>query len=139
MNYLLDTNVVSEGRKPRPNPNVVAWITAVPRTSLFVNALVIGELRRGIELLYYRREIQRATILEHWLQNLLNEYEDRILPVTVDIAEEWARMNVPDLLPVADGLLAATAKVHRMTLVTRDTGRLAQYGVTILNPFEPTH
>lgn len=138
MNYLLDTNVVSEGRKARPNPNVVEWMTSVPRTSLFVNVLVIGELRFGVESLY-RRDLQRATALEHWLQDLLNEYADRILPVTVEIAEEWGRMNVPDRFPVIDGLLAATAKVHRMTLVTRDTGRLDQYGVTILNPFKSIH
>jgi toxin FitB len=62
---------------------------------------------------------------------------DRILPVTLEIAEEWGRMNVPDKLPIVDGMLAATAKVHGMTLVTRDTGRLALHGVTLLNPFEP--
>jgi predicted nucleic acid-binding protein len=136
MNYLLDTNVVSEGRKPRADPNVAAWMRSVPRTSMFVSALVIGELRRGIELLY-RRDRQRATALNRWLQELLHEYDNRILPVTVEIAEEWGRMNVPDRLPAVDGLLAATATIHRMTLVTRDTGRLEHYGVNILNPFEP--
>ena len=84
----------------------------------------------------YRRDLQRATALDQWLQELLNEYADRILPVTVEIAQEWGRINVTDLLPAVDAILAATAKIHRMTLVTRDTGRLAQYGVTILNPFE---
>ncbi|HYI13879.1 MAG TPA: type II toxin-antitoxin system VapC family toxin [Thermomicrobiales bacterium] len=136
MNYLLDTNVVSEGRKPRPDPNVVAWLTSVSSSDMFVSTMVIGELRRGVEMLH-RRDLQRATALDQWLQELLNEYADRILPVTVEIAQEWGRMNVPDLLPAVDAILAATAKIHRMTLVTRDTGRLAQYGVTILNPFEP--
>jgi toxin FitB len=138
MNFLLDTNVVSEGRKSRADPHVVTWLNSVPRNSLFTSALVIGELRRGVESLY-RRDRRQATSLEHWLQGMLNEYADRILPVTVEIAEEWGRMNVPDRLPAVDGLLAATAKIHRMTLVTRDTGGLAQYGVTLINPFEAIH
>lgn len=138
MNYLLDTNVVSEGRKLRPNPHVAEWMLSVPGNDLFVSALVIGELRRGVESLF-RRDRPRATALEHWLQGILNSYADRILPITVEIAEEWGRMNVPDQLPAVDGLLAASAKIHRMTLVTRDTGRLAQHGVAILNPFEPIH
>ena len=136
MNYLLDTNVVSETRKPRPDPNVVTWLTSVSRSDMFISAMVIGELRRGVEMLY-RRDRQRATALDQWLQGLVNEYADRILPVTVDIAQEWGRMNVPDLLPAVDAILAATAKVHGMTLVTRDTGRLALHGATLLNPFEP--
>jgi predicted nucleic acid-binding protein len=136
MTFLLDTNVVSETRKPRPDQNVVAWLTSVSRSDLFVSTMVIGELRRGVEMLY-RRDRQRAMALDQWLTDLLNEYAERVLPVTVEIAEEWGRMNVPDRLPAIDAILAATAKVHRMTLVTRDTGRLAQYGVMILNPFEP--
>lgn len=138
MNYLLDTNVVSEGQKPRPNSNVVHWLGSIPGSSLFISTLVIGELRQGVEMLY-RRDRQRATTLEHWLQAMLTAYADRMLPVTVEIAEEWGRMNVPDRLPTVDGLMAATAKVHRMTFVTRDVGRLSHYGVTILNPFEPLH
>lgn len=138
MNYLLDTNVVSEGRKSRPDPNVTMWMHSAPRNNLYVSALVIGELRRGVELLY-RRDRQRANALDFWLQGILNEYVDRILPVTAEIAEEWGRMGVPDPIPAVDGMIAATAKIHRMTLVTRDTGRLAQYGVTLFNPFEPSH
>ena len=136
MIYLLDTNVVSEARKPRPDLNVLAWLTAVSKSDMFISTMVIGEIRRGVEMLY-RRDRQRATALDQWLQSLLNEYADRILPVTVDIAQEWGRMNVPDLLLAVDAIIAATAKVHGMTLVTRDTGRLALHGVTILNPFEP--
>ena len=138
MNYLLDTNVMSESRKPRPNPNYMAWMDAAPGSSLFVSALVIGELRRRVELLH-RRDRRQAIILERWLQQFINEFTDRILPVTLDIAEEWGRMNVPDRLPAVDGLLAATAKIHRMTLVTRDTGRLADFGVTVINPFVPIY
>lgn len=138
MNFLLDTNVVSEGRKPRADPQVKEWMGSVPSSSLFVSALVIGELRHGVELLH-RRDPRQAVTLEGWLQEFINEFVDRILPVTVEIAEEWGRMNVPDRLPAVDGLLAATAKIHRMTLVTRDVGRLAQYGVAIINPCEPIH
>jgi predicted nucleic acid-binding protein len=138
MSYLLDTNVVSEGRRSRPDPNVVAWMSSVPRDSLFVSVLVIGELRRGVDLLY-RRDNQQGRALERWYQGILTAYADRILPVTYDIADEWGRMNVPDRLPAVDGLMAATARIHRLTFVTRDVGRLAQYGVDVLNPFEPFH
>ncbi len=136
MNFLLDTNVVSEGRKLRADPHVKEWMDSVPSSSLFVSALVIGELRYGVEPLH-RRERRQGVALEGWLQEFIREFIDRILPVTVEIAAEWGRMNVPDRLPAVAGLLAATAKIHRMTLVTRDTGRLDRYGVAIINPFEP--
>jgi predicted nucleic acid-binding protein len=113
-------------------------MSSVPRDSLFVSVLVIGELRRGVDLLY-RRDNQQGRALERWYQGILTAYADRILPVTYDIADEWGRMNVPDRLPAVDGLMAATARIHRLTFVTRDVGRLAQYGVDVLNPFEPFH
>lgn len=136
MTFLLDTNVVSETRKRRPSPNVMEWFSSVPRASVYLSVLVIGELRHGAELIR-RRDYQQSVALEGWLNSLLEASKDRILPVTLEIAEEWGRMSVPDKLPAVDGLLAATAKVHGMTLVTRDTGRLALHGVTVINPFEP--
>jgi len=98
--------------------------------------LVVGEIRRGVERLR-RRDPEQAAILETWLALLLRTYSDRVLPITADIAEEWGRMNVPDPISPIDGLMAATAKVRRFTLVTRNTAHFARTGVPLLNPFEP--
>jgi predicted nucleic acid-binding protein len=133
--YLLDTNVVSEVRKPHGNRSVRDWIAEVPNESTYLSVLVVGEIRTGIELLRHRDPRQTA-VLERWLINLRAEFASRILPITADIAEEWARMNVPNPVPIIDGLIAATAKVHDLTLVTRDIGQFEQRGVRVLNPFD---
>jgi predicted nucleic acid-binding protein len=132
--FLLDTNVVSEIRKRSPDPNVAAWIAAVPASELFLSVLVVGELRAGVQRLA-RRDPAQAGMIDDWLQRLVTAYGDRIVPVTVDIAEVWGRLNVPDPLPVVDGLLAATALAHGWTLVTRNTADVASTGVAVLNPF----
>lgn len=134
MTFLLDTNVVSEIRKRSPDPNVAAWIAAVPASELFLSVLVVGELRAGVQRLA-RRDPAQAGMIDDWLQRLVTAYGDRIVPVTVDIAEVWGRLNVPDPLPVVDGLLAATALAHGWTLVTRNTADVASTGVAVLNPF----
>ena len=134
--FLLDTNVVSEARRPASDPNVRAWLASVPDAELYVSVLVIGEVRQGIERLR-RRDPARVEVVEAWLSTLLHDYGDRIVPVTAEVAEEWGRLNVPDPLPVIDGLMAATAKVRGWTLVTRDVGDLARTGVRLLNPFDP--
>jgi toxin FitB len=134
--FLLDTNVVSEARRPAADPNVRAWLASVPDAELYVSVLVIGEIRQEIERLR-RRDPARAEVFEAWLSTLLHDYGDRIVPVTAEVAEEWGRLNVPDPLPVIDGLMAATAKVRGWTLVTRNVGDLARTGVRLLNPFDP--
>jgi toxin FitB len=134
--FLLDTNVVSEARRPASDPNVRAWLASVPDAELYVSVLVIGEVRQGIERLR-RRDPARVEVFEAWLSTLLHDYGDRIVPVTAEVAEEWGRLNVPDPLPVIDGLMAATAKVRGWTLVTRNVGDLARTGVRLLNPFDP--
>jgi predicted nucleic acid-binding protein len=136
VSFLLDTNVVAEARRPQGNANVKAWLAGAPAGSLYLSVLVIGEIRRGIAHLH-RRDPQQAALYEAWLARLHKDYAERILPITVDIAEEWGRMNVPDPVPVIDGLMAATAKVRRLTLVTRNTADLIRTGVPLLNPFEP--
>ncbi len=136
MTFLLDTNVISEVRKSHDDVNVKAWFAAVPSSSLYLSVLVVGEIRRGIAQLQ-RRDPPQAAVYEVWLARLRRDYADRILPITMDIAEEWGRMNVPDLVPVIDGLMAATAQVQGLTLVTRNTGNLVRTGVPLLNPFEP--
>jgi predicted nucleic acid-binding protein len=134
--FLLDTNVVSEARRPAADPNVRAWLASVPDADLYVSALVIGEVRQAIERLR-RRDPARVEVFEAWLSVLLHDYGDRIVPVTAEVAEEWGRLNVPDPLPVIDGLMAATAKVRGWTLVTRNVAGLARTGVRLLNPFGP--
>lgn len=136
MSFLLDTNVISEIRKPNGDANVRAWMSGVPAGDLYLSVLVMGEIRRGIELLR-RRDPARAAVYETWLTMLRQDYADRILPITAEVAEEWGRMNVPDPVPTVDGLLAATAKVRGWTLVTRNTADLARTGVRLVNPFEP--
>lgn len=134
MSFLLDTNVVSEIRKKVPNVGVAEWFESVPSDELFVSVLVVGEIRQGIERLARRDSVQ-AEIFERWLVELVGAYGDRVVPVTADVAEVWGRLNVPDPMPVVDGLLAATALVHGWTLVTRNICDVAQAGVRLLNPF----
>ncbi|MGB3633406.1 MAG: type II toxin-antitoxin system VapC family toxin [Rubrobacteraceae bacterium] len=135
MNFLLDTNVISEVRKPRGNAGVKAWISSTDSDKLHLSVLVIGEIRRGIELLR-RTDQTQAGSYELWLKSLTNEYGDRVLPITLEVVEEWGRINVPDYLPIVDGLMAATAKVRDMTFVTRNTTDVERSDVRLLNPFE---
>jgi toxin FitB len=134
VSFLLDTNVVSEIRKQIPDPGVAAWFASVPADQLFLSVLVVGEIRQGIERLA-RRDPAQAEIFERWLSRLVSVYQDRIVPVTADVAEAWGRLNVPDPVPVVDRLMAATALVHGWTLVTRNVGDVASTGVRLLDPF----
>lgn len=136
MSYLLDTNVISELRKgDRADPGVASWFAEVADEDVFFSALTLGELRRGIESVR-RRDPKSALVLESWLGRVSDRHRGRILPVDRAIAEEWGRMDVPDRLPVVDGLLAATAKVLGLTLATRNVGDVERTGARCVNPFE---
>lgn len=135
MSYLLDTNVISELRKgDRADPNVTAWFADVADEEIFLSALTLGEIRRGIESVR-RRDLDSATSLDSWLSRLSEAHRDRILPVDRAIGEEWGRMSVPDPLPVVDGLLVATAKVLGLTLATRNVADVESTGAKLLDPF----
>lgn len=135
MSYLLDTNVISELRKgERADANVASWFADLADEEIFLSVLTIGEIRRGIESVR-RRDPDSAAALDRWLALLCEVHEDRILPINRAIAEEWGRMNVPDPLPVVDGLLAATARVLGLTLVTRNIADVKGAGVELLDPF----
>ena len=136
MSYLLDTNIVSEARKPNGDANVKAWLGSVSGRDLHMSVLVIGEVRSGIERLR-RRNPAEGAVYELWLATLLRDYADRIVPVTAAIAEDWGRLNATRTLPAVDGLLAATARVMGLTLVTRNERDFAGISISILNPFEP--
>lgn len=137
MAYLLDTNVISELRKSAPNAHVLAWHQSQATAEACMSTLAVGEIRQGIERVR-PRDGKQAEALERWLVGLLRRYRDRILPVTIDIAQEWGRLNaLGQPLPAIDGLMAATASVHRLTLVTRNVMDVARSGVAIVNPFEP--
>lgn len=136
MTFLLDTNVVSEIRRRKPNRNVAVWFESVRASELFLSVLVVGEIRQGIERLATRAP-GRAELLEKWLGQLVNTYGDRIAPITTEVAEVWGRLNVTERLPVVDGLMAATALTHGWTLVTRNVRDVAPTGVRLLNPFSP--
>jgi toxin FitB len=133
--YLLDTNVLSEVRRPRGDVSVKRWVSSVPAGDLYLSVLTLGDVRRGIDLLRRRDPVQ-ADVYEAWIVTVLRDYADRVLPIDAEIAEEWGRMNVPNFISIVDGLMAATAKVRNMTFVTRNTADVARTGVRLLNPFD---
>ncbi|HSU12625.1 type II toxin-antitoxin system VapC family toxin [Longimicrobium sp.] len=138
MRYLLDTNIISEGLRPRPDPRVIAWESGQSSLDLFVSVLSFGEIRKGVELRF--QDTRRAGI-EHWLSTLLPaQFRGRILPIDEPVALEWGRLagegqKTGRALPPVDGLLIATAIVHGMTLVTRNERDCANRGAPLLNPW----
>jgi len=137
--FVLDTNVVSELRKARQgkaDANVVAWSRSVDAAELFVSAVTIMELELGV-LAIERKDAAQGALLRAWLErHVLPEFVDRTLPVDTAVAQRCARLHGPDKRGERDALIAATALVHGMTLVTRNITDFQPTGVDLLNPWE---
>ena len=132
--YLLDTNVVSELRRPRPHQAVLRWIANVQADQLYLSTVTIGEIQAGIEITR-EQDIAKAEELEAWLGKVLTSYS--VLPMDAAAFREWARLmhRTSDTL-IEDAMIAATAKVHGLTVVTRNVRDFSKLGVEVQNPFE---
>jgi predicted nucleic acid-binding protein len=135
MTYLLDTNVLSETRKRQPAASVSGWLASVPPDRLHLSVLTLGEIEQGIARIAGRGDRQQAAALEHWLREVETGFEDRVLSVTLPVAAAWGRQQHARPLPVLDALIAATARVHGLTVVTRNVKDFEPAGVQVLNPF----
>ena len=136
MTWLIDTNVISEIRKgPRCHPSVASWWAAVEDRDLFLSALTLGEIRKGVESVRLRDPV-KAGALERWLREVSDVFGARIIGVDPAVADAWGRMSASRSVPVIDALLAATAQVHDLVLVTRNTADVSGLGVQTLNPFD---
>jgi toxin FitB len=138
MSYLLDTNIVSEINRRTPNSGVLQWFDDTEETDLFISVITMGEIRRGIEQIRRRNQMddeRRAARLEQALNALRNDYRGRFIPISEEIAEEWGRMCAVYPNHPVDNLLSATTRVHDMTLVTRNIRDVEIHNISCLNPF----
>jgi predicted nucleic acid-binding protein len=136
--YLIDTDVVSEIRKrEKADPGVVAFFrkAVAGNTPLYLSAITVGELRRGVEIIRHRGDHVQADQLDHWLKLVLEEYAENVLSIDAEIAQVWGRLRVPHHENPLDKQIAATALIHNLTLVTRNAKHFENLGVHLLNPF----
>ena len=137
--FLLDTNIISELVRPKPEPKVTAWVGSTDENLLHLSVLTLGEIRKGVVSL---KDAARRVALEAWLDSdLVLRFAGRVLAVDQPVADRWGRLTAQvgskSPLPVIDGLLAATALHHNLTLVTRNTEDVAATGVPLFNPWAP--
>ncbi len=136
MSYLIDTNIISELRKGAGcDKRVSAWYASIADEDLFLSTLVLGEIRKGVELVRPDRDAGKAAALEYWLQEVESAFGGRVLGIDNAVSDQWGRMSAIRPLPVVDGLLAATAVVNGLTFVTRNDRDVVGLGAAVLNPF----
>ena len=135
MTYLLDTNVLSETRKRQPTAGVADWIAVTPPGRLHVSVLTLGEIEQGIARIRGRGDRVQAAALERWLTDIQAGFGDRVLPVSLPVATTWGRQPQKQPLPPIAALIAATARVHGLTVVTRNVKDFEPAGIPVLNPF----
>ena len=136
MGWLIDTNILSELRKGRrADARVLAWADSVRFEPQFISVLSLGEIRKGIEMVR-SKDAKQALALEAWMENLKSGYAEAVLPVCSRVADVWGHLQAERTLPVIDGLLAATARVHYLKIATRNTEDFQELGIDVVNPFE---
>ena len=136
MRYLIDANIISEVRKgARCDAHVSAWYASIADDDLYLSTLVLAEIRKGVELAR-PRDAGKAAALERWLREVEAAFEGRVLGIDNAVSDRWGRMSAIRPAPAIDGLLAATALTHNLTLVTRNDRHVAGLGATVLNPFK---
>ena len=136
--YLIDTDIISEARKEeKANPGVRQFFDAADRDNvpIYLSAITVGELRRGVEIVRHRGDEPQARLLERWLERVIDRFEDAILSFDQDAAGIWGRLRVPNRENPLDKQIAATALINDLTVVTRNTAHYAPTGVRVLNPF----
>jgi toxin FitB len=137
--YLVDTNVISEARKrEQANKGVRAFFRQAARNSadLYLSVITVGELRRGVELIRHRGDVRQAALLEKWLGAVVADFARNILPIDAVIGQVWGALRAPHAEHAIDKLIAATALIHDLTVVTRNVDDFKGTGVNVLNPFE---
>jgi toxin FitB len=134
LNYLLDTNVLSEPTRPRPNPKVLNWLDTTPPSTLFISVLSLGELTKGIAQVL-DRDPRRAETYAAWLVSIRLQYKGRILPVDALIAETWGMMASTGSFPVVDALITSTARAHGLVLATRNRRDFQGLGIQVFDPW----
>lgn len=136
--YLIDTNVISEARKrSKANKGVRAFFkqAIADETPMFISVVTVGELRRGVDLIRHRGDTRQANLLEKWLETLLVDYRDSILDINQDIGQLWGRLRAPHPENALDKLIAATALIYDLIVVTRNHKDFSGTGVRLLDPF----
>ena len=137
--YLLDTDLVSELIKPRPKKSVIDWVENCDEESLFLSVITVGELQKGVSKL---PDSRRKRTLQSWLErDIRQRFEKRILDITPEVIIAWGKLQAEtelngQKLPVTDSLIAATAQIHNMTVVTRNVSDMERCGVEVLNPWD---
>ena len=137
--YLVDTDVISEARKGvKANSGVKQFLSKVSKggTPIYISVITIGELRRGVEMIRHRGDDVQATKLERWLVRIREDYADAVLDFDEEMAQVWGKLRVPHHENALDKQIAATALIHDLIVVTRNTAHFKPTGVRLLNPFE---